>query len=97
MHVELLLETLPGANRDRLQEYLRAQGFDPLPMKAGFLLGAELEALGKLLPGLTGTETGELPIPAEMKDTVRSIRETNQRSGDEQLARRHHVRRDHAS
>jgi hypothetical protein len=80
MHVELLLETLPGANRDRLQEYLRAQGFDPLPMKAGFLLGAELEALGKLLPGFTGTETDELPIPVELKDTVRSIRRFKPRS-----------------
>jgi hypothetical protein len=80
MHVELLVETLPGANRDRLQEKLRADGFDPLPMKAGFLLGAELEALRTLLPGLTGGEVGELPIPAELKDTVRSIRRFNPRS-----------------
>jgi hypothetical protein len=80
MHVELLIEVLPGANRDRLQESLRARGFDPLPMKAGFLLGAELEDIRKLLPGLTGTETGELPIPAEMQDTVRSIRRFKPRS-----------------
>ena len=80
MHVELFLETLPGADRDRLQEQLRARGFDPLPMKTGFMLGAEIEALGKLLPELTGTETGELPIPAEMRDTVRSIRRFKPRS-----------------
>ena len=74
MHIELLLETLPGADRHWLQQYLSSRGFDPLPMKVGFLLSAELEAVAKLLPGLTGTETGELPIPAELKDTVRSIR-----------------------
>jgi hypothetical protein len=74
MYVELLLETLPGADRDRLQSLIRARGLDPLPMKAGFLLSAELEAVRKLLPGLVGTETGEPPIPEEMKNMVHSIR-----------------------
>jgi ribosomal 50S subunit-associated protein YjgA (DUF615 family) len=74
MYLELVLETLPGADRDLLHELLRAKGFDPLPMKVGLLLSGELEALGKLLPGLVGTETGELPIPEELKNAVRSIR-----------------------
>ncbi len=73
MHVELLLETLPGADRDRLQDLLRARGFDPLSMKAGFLLSTELEAVRALLPGIVGTETGDLPIPEEMKTMVYSI------------------------
>ena len=74
MHVELLLETSPGADRDQLQRLLRAIGLDPLPMKAGIVLSAEVEVLRKLLPGLSGTETGELPVPDELKNAVRSIR-----------------------
>jgi hypothetical protein len=80
MYVELLFETPPGADRDHLQRYLRARGFDPLPMKAGFMLGADVGDLGKLLPGLTGAETDELPVPTELKDSVRSIRRFKPRS-----------------
>jgi hypothetical protein len=73
VHVELLLETLPGADRDQLQQLLRGMGLDPLPMQAGIVLSAEVEALRKLLPGLSGTETGELSVPDRLKSAVRSI------------------------
>jgi hypothetical protein len=53
---------------------LRQQGFDPLPMKAGFLLSDELEKIHTLLAGISGTEQHELPVPDEMKPMVRSIR-----------------------
>ena len=66
-HLELVLEALPGADRDRLQDYLRGQGFDPLPMKVGLLLSADLESLKRLLPTLAGTESGELAVPQELR------------------------------
>jgi hypothetical protein len=73
-HLELLLETLPGADRNQLSDRLRAKGFDPLPMKAGLLLSAELGTLRKLLPMLTAAETGELAVPEDLKHAVASIR-----------------------
>jgi hypothetical protein len=73
MYLELFLETLPGTDRDHLVELLRAKGFDPLPMKEGLLLAGKVEALSKLLPGLVGPETGELPVPEELKNAIRSI------------------------
>jgi hypothetical protein len=74
VHLELVLETLPDADRDQLEKLLRARGFDPLPMKVGVLLSSELDALRKLLPGLAGTEVGELPVPEELRHAVRSVR-----------------------
>jgi hypothetical protein len=79
-HLELVLETLPRGDRNRLEGLLRGQGFDPMPMKVGFLLAAEVEELHKLLPGITGAETGDLPIPELLKDSVRSIRVVRPRS-----------------
>jgi hypothetical protein len=74
IHLELVLEALPGADRKQLEGLLRGWGFDPMPMKVGFLLAAALEELHKLLPRITGAETGDLPVPESLKDSVRSIR-----------------------
>lgn len=74
MFLEVLLEIESGADIDRVLRYLRGKGFDPLPMKAGVLLSADIAALRNLLPGIAGTEAGELPIPADLKGIVRSIR-----------------------
>jgi hypothetical protein len=74
MHIELLLETLPGADRDQLQALLRAQGFEPLPMKAGLLLSAEREDLQQLLPGLSSTAADTVSIPAALATMVQAIR-----------------------
>ncbi len=79
-YLELLLETRPGADRNELSDRLRAKGLDPLPMQAGLLLSAELGTLRKLLPKLTGTETGELAVPEELRHAVGSIRVFKPRS-----------------
>jgi len=74
MHIELLLETLPGVDRDQLQAFLRAQGFEPLPMKAGLLLSAELEDLQQLLPGLNSITADTVPIPEALATMVQAVR-----------------------
>ena len=74
LHLELILETYPSADRSRLQDWLHAKGFDPLPMKKGLLLAGSLEALRQVLPELTGTESGAVTVPEEMKNDVCSIR-----------------------
>jgi hypothetical protein len=80
MYIELLLKIRAGADHDGLLALLRARGFDPLPMTAGVLLASERDALRALLPGLTGSETGELPIPGELRSAVESIRVFKPRS-----------------
>lgn len=74
MHVELLFELTPGSDPAGVETILRGHGLDPLPMKAGFLVSAELDAVQKLLPGVRGTEAGDLPAPAALANSVRSIR-----------------------
>ena len=74
VHLEILLELLPDADRDELQRQLRGVGLDPLPMKAGILLSAEHEDLKRLLPQLSGTETGAIPVPDQLKKLVGAIR-----------------------
>jgi hypothetical protein len=80
MFVELLVELQREADREAVQALLRARGFEPLPMKAGILLGGEVEALRQLLPGFDETATGPHPVPELLKDTVRSIRMFKPRS-----------------
>ena len=70
-HLELILEILPGADRDKLQSDLRAQGFDPLPMKIGILLAGDLDALRKVVPTLSGVD--EVTVPDNLKHVVRAI------------------------
>jgi hypothetical protein len=50
MHLELFLELSPDADRDHVQEHLRSKGLEPLLMKTGFALSADVEALKRLLP-----------------------------------------------
>jgi hypothetical protein len=73
VHLELVLELLADADHDRVQQHLRGLGLDPLPIKAGIALSAELEDLRKLLPTLSGAEAGEVPVPEALKAMVRSI------------------------
>lgn len=80
VHLELILQVRPGVDCDRLGDRLRAQGFDPQPMRVGILLSAELSALRKLLPTLTGTEAVEIAVPEELKDFVLSIQVFKPRS-----------------
>lgn len=80
MRLELIVEALPGADRDQLSAYLRSQGFDPVPMKVGVLLSDDIERLQKLLPTLSGTEQGEIAIPEALTHAVRSIRISKPRS-----------------
>jgi len=79
-HLELILEVFADADRNRLAAALRARGLDPLPMKVGFMLSADLDTMRNLQPSLTGTETGDLPVPDEMKDAIRSIKVLKPRS-----------------
>jgi hypothetical protein len=72
-HIELILELFPDADRDKVAQHLRGIGFDPLPMKAGILLSAEVEDLRRILPALSGNEIGELSVPDELSKAVRSI------------------------
>jgi hypothetical protein len=72
MHLELIVETEPN-NRDRAMSYFRGYGFDPLPMVVGFLLNDRLERFKTIWPSLTGTESGELTLPAPLASMVRSI------------------------
>ena len=73
-YVELILETAPGADRDRLQDDLRARGFDPLPAKVGLVLSGEVSKMRELFPALEGSETGDVTIPDALKHAVRSVR-----------------------
>jgi hypothetical protein len=73
-HLELILETHPGANRSELEESLRAKGLEPLPMKSGVLLAGPVDALRQAVPTLTAEQTGQVPVPAELSRHVRSIR-----------------------
>jgi hypothetical protein len=73
-HVELILEELPGIDRERFHERLRARGFEPLPMKVGVLVAGTVGALRALVPTLSGTQTDEVSIPSDLQDAVRSIR-----------------------
>ena len=44
------------------------------------MLSADLDTMRNLQPSLTGTETGDLPVPDEMKDAIRSIKVLKPRS-----------------
>ena len=79
-HVELILETLPGADREQLRKRLLARGFESLPMKVGVLLAGDVSALEKLLPTIRGAAAGDLPVPDELRDLVRVIHVVTPRS-----------------
>ena len=79
-NLQILFEAQPGAERTALREWLRSHGLDPVPMKAGFLVTAELESLQKAIPSLAGTETGDLPTPDELSHHVRRVRVYKTRS-----------------
>jgi ribosomal 50S subunit-associated protein YjgA (DUF615 family) len=79
-HLELILETLPGIDREQLRKRLLARGFEALPMKVGVLLAGDVSALEKLLPTIRAAAAGELPVPDELRDLVRSIHVVTPRS-----------------
>jgi hypothetical protein len=78
--LELILEALPNADREQLTEYLRARGFEPLPMTVGVLLSDDLEQLRSLWPTLVGAEQDTLEIPEGLKRFVRAVRIVKPRS-----------------
>ena len=78
--LELILEALPTGDRGQLTEYLRARGFEPLPMTVGVLLSDDLDRLRSLWPTLVGTEEDELEVPEGLKRFVRAVRIVKPRS-----------------
>ena len=74
MYVELLIESLPDADRAQTEQLLRQLGFDPVPMKVGFLLAGEVTALKRLFPTLTGSETNVIATPETLRTYVQSVR-----------------------
>ena len=71
--LELILKVDSDAERDIVMERLRQLGFDPLAMKVGVLLGGDIASLRRLIPTLTGTAIGSLPVPTDLAPAVRSI------------------------
>ena len=79
-HLELILETLPGVDKERLQQRLRLQGIEALPMKVGVLLAGQVSALHGVIPSLTGQETDEIQVPDNLKHEVKAIHIAKPRS-----------------
>jgi hypothetical protein len=79
-HLELILEVGSDAERDSIMVRLGQLGFEPLAMKVGVLLAGNIDSLRRLIPTLTGAETGSLPVPTDLRPAVRSIRVFGPRS-----------------
>jgi hypothetical protein len=79
-HLELVVETHAGVNKERLQQRLRLEGVETLPMKVGVLLAGQVSALRAAIPSLTGQEADEIPVPDNLKDEVQAIRLVKPRS-----------------
>lgn len=79
-HLELILEVGSDSERDSVMARLWQLGFDPLVMKVGVLLAGDISALRRLIPTLTGAESGSLPVPPDLAPAVRSIQVFGPRS-----------------
>jgi hypothetical protein len=75
-YLEAVLELEPNADAARVADWLAGRGMTAVPLAVGLLAGADLQTLasafgvapGEVRPG------AELPVPAELRGQVASVR-----------------------
>ena len=72
-HLELVLETHPGVDKEHLQQCLGQQGIEVFPMSVCVLLAGQVSALRAVIPSLTGQESGKIQVPDNLKAEIKAI------------------------
>jgi hypothetical protein len=72
-YLEIILEASPGVDPGDLCDVLRKRGVEAHQMKVGVLVAGDIEHLRTILPGLTGIDQPEVPVPDELKGMVQTI------------------------
>ena len=79
-HLELILETQPGVDKERLQKRLSQKGVETFTMSVGVLLAGQASALCTVISSLAGQESGEVQVPDNLKADVKAIHIVKPRS-----------------
>lgn len=72
-HLELIVETQPGADLEQLKFQLKREDVETLPMGSGLLISGDVGALRAIIPTLKGDEPGEVAVPGHLNDVVKAI------------------------